>query len=123
MGDTKFASGGWDGATVAVVGLYDKGKTFVLNNLTQSNLPSGKKVNTKGISFKVISFKFIVQHVNVDAGTHLILVDTAGSYSPVRIVSDLSIVEKEATEMYISDLVFEISDYFICVVNDFTSLD
>jgi len=60
MGDTKFASGGWDGATVAVVGLYDKGKTFVLNNLTQSNLPSGKKVNTKGISFKVISFKFIV---------------------------------------------------------------
>ncbi|CAD8130134.1 unnamed protein product [Paramecium sonneborni] len=30
----------WEGATVAVVGLYDKGKTFVLNNLTQSNLPS-----------------------------------------------------------------------------------
>ena len=25
---------GWEGATVAVVGLYDKGKTFVLNNLT-----------------------------------------------------------------------------------------
>lgn len=24
----------WEGATVAVVGLYDKGKTFVLNNLT-----------------------------------------------------------------------------------------
>lgn len=99
---------------MAVVGLYDKGKTFVLNNLTSSNLPSGKKVNTKGVSFK---------HVNVDSGTHLILVDTAGSYSPVRIVSELSIVEKEATEMFIMDLVFEISDYFICVVNDFTSLD
>jgi hypothetical protein len=97
-----------------VVGLYDKGKTFVLNNLTLSNLPSGKKVNTKGISFK---------HVNVDAGTHLILVDTAGSYSPVKIDSEMSIFEKEATENFISDLVFEISDYFICVVNDFTSLD
>lgn len=24
----------WNGATVAVVGLYDKGKTFILNNLT-----------------------------------------------------------------------------------------
>ena len=35
----------------------------------------------------------------------------------------MSIVEKEATEMFITDLVFEISDYFICVVNDFTSLD
>ncbi|CAD8086757.1 unnamed protein product [Paramecium sonneborni] len=104
----------WEGATVAVVGLYDKGKTFVLNNLTQSNLPSGKKVTTKGISFK---------HVDVDSGTQLILVDTAGSYSPVKIQSALSIVEREATEHFIIDLVFELSDYFICVVNDFTSLD
>ena len=29
-------------AVVAVLGLYDKGKTFVLNSLTQSKLPSGK---------------------------------------------------------------------------------
>ncbi|KRX05357.1 P-loop containing nucleoside triphosphate hydrolase [Pseudocohnilembus persalinus] len=104
----------WSGATVAVVGLYDKGKTFVLNNLTQSSLPSGKKCTTKGVSFK---------NVNVDNGTNLILVDTAGSYSPVQIKNDLSIVEKEATETFLQDLVFEISDYFICVVNDFTSLD
>jgi len=41
----------------------------------------------------------------------------------VKIESELSIIEKEATEMFILDLVFEISDYFICVVNDFTSLD
>lgn len=55
---------------VAVVGLFDKGKTFVLNNLTNCNLPSGKKVNTKGLSFK---------NVVVDYGTKLILLDTAGS--------------------------------------------
>ncbi len=72
------------GAVLAVVGLYDKGKTFVLNQITnvsascgidvcdasiscgvschcirdmyhahQSNFPSGKKVSTKGLSFKV----------------------------------------------------------------------
>jgi len=35
---------GWRGAVVAVLGLYDKGKTFVLNSLTESKLPSGKKV-------------------------------------------------------------------------------
>ncbi len=99
---------------MAVVGLYDKGKTFVLNNLTQSNLPSGKKINTKGISFK---------YVNMDNGTNLILVDTAGSYSPVKIESEISIIEKETTEMFIMDLVFELADYFFCVVNDFTSLD
>lgn len=72
----------WEGATVAVVGLYDKGKTFVLNNLTNSNLPSGKKVTTKGISFK---------NVNMDSGTNLILLDTAGSYSPVKIESEVFI--------------------------------
>ena len=99
---------------MAVVGLYDKGKTFVLNNLSQSKLPSGKKVNTKGLSFK---------YVNIESGTKLILLDTAGSYSPVKVVNNFSIIEKEATEMFILDLVFEISDYFIFVVNDFTSLD
>lgn len=41
----------------------------------------------------------------------------------MKIKSALSIVEKEATEHFIIDLVFELSDYFICVVNDFTSLD
>ena len=86
----------------------------MLNSLTNCNLPSGKKVNTKGISFK---------HVNMDIGTRLILLDTAGSYSPVKIESGFSIIEKEATELFLNEIVFEISDYFICVVNDFTSLD
>jgi len=49
---TNHYNNNWEGAIVAVVGLYDKGKTFVLNNLTQQQLPSGKKVNTKGLSFK-----------------------------------------------------------------------
>ena len=99
---------------MAVVGLYDKGKTFVLNNLSFSNLPSGKRVNTKGLSFK---------YVDVDEGTKLILLDTAGSYSPVKIENNLSIVEREATEHFILELVFDVADYFLFVVNDFTSLD
>ena len=41
----------------------------------------------------------------------------------MRVTSELSVIEKEATEFFILDLVFELSDYFICVVNDFTSLD
>jgi HSP20 family molecular chaperone IbpA len=86
----------------------------VLNNLSSSNLPSGKKVNTKGLSFK---------YVNVDEGTKLILLDTAGSYSPVKVQTNMSIIEREATEHFILELVFDISDYFLFVVNDFTSLD
>lgn len=104
----------WEGAIVAVVGLYDKGKTFVLNNLSFSNLPSGKKVNTKGLSFK---------YVEVDEGTKLILLDTAGSYSPVKVENNMSIIEREATEHFILELVFDVADYFLFVVNDFTSLD
>ena len=63
----------WRGAVVAVLGLYDKGKTFVLNSLTESKLPSGKKVATKGLSFK---------HVEVDGGTQFILLDSEGAALP-----------------------------------------
>ena len=69
---------GWRGAVVAVLGLYDKGKTFVLNNLTDAKLPSGKKVATKGLSFK---------HVEVEGGTKFVLLDSEGSYSPVKVRS------------------------------------
>lgn len=51
------------------------------------------------------------------------MLDTAGSYSPVKVLNDMSIIEKEASELFMLDLVFDLSDYFICVVNDFTSLD
>jgi hypothetical protein len=54
----------------------------------------------------------------MDEGTKLILLDTAGSYSPVKIQNEMSIIEKEATELFILDLVFEMSDYFICVVSN-----
>eukprot|EP00341_Mesodinium_pulex_P002083 CAMPEP_0116898102 /NCGR_PEP_ID=MMETSP0467-20121206/6884_1 /TAXON_ID=283647 /ORGANISM="Mesodinium pulex, Strain SPMC105" /LENGTH=97 /DNA_ID=CAMNT_0004570013 /DNA_START=880 /DNA_END=1173 /DNA_ORIENTATION=- len=59
----------------------------------------------------------------MEEGTKLILLDTAGSYSPVKVSNELSVVEKEATELFLLDLVFDLSDYFIFVVNDFTSLD
>tara|TARA_B110001452_G_scaffold95772_1_gene79124 strand:- start:1141 stop:2823 length:1683 start_codon:yes stop_codon:yes gene_type:complete len=107
------AGDGWSGAVVAVLGLFDKGKTFVLNHLTESQLPSGKKVSTKGLSFK---------HVDVE-GTKFIILDSEGSYAPVKVENELSVVEKEMSEHFIQDVIFELADYFLCVVNDFTSLD
>lgn len=105
---------GWEGAVIAVLGLYDKGKTFVLNSLTNTNFASGKKIHTKGLSFK---------HVQVEGGTNFIILDSEGSYSPVKVENELSVIEKETTELFLQELIFEMSDYFICVVNDFTSLD
>jgi hypothetical protein len=95
----------WRGAIVAVLGLYDKGKTFVLNNISNAKLPSGKKVATKGLSFK---------HVEVSGGTKFILLDSEGSFSPVKVSNELSVVEKEATELFLQELIFEMSDYFLC---------
>ena len=37
--------------------------------------------------------------------------------------NELSVVEKELSERFIQDVIFEVADYFLCVVNDFTSLD
>mmetsp|Transcript_3483 Transcript_3483/g.5205 ORF Transcript_3483/g.5205 Transcript_3483/m.5205 type:complete len:700 (+) Transcript_3483:206-2305(+) len=111
--ERKSRSTKFEGAVVGVVGLYDKGKTFVLNQITRARLPSGKKVSTNGLSFK---------HVNVES-SKFILLDSAGSYSPVKVQNELSVAQKEATEHFLMDLIFDLSDYFICVVNDFTSLD
>ena len=36
---------------VAVVGLFDKGKTWLTNKLFGKNLPSGKLFTTRGLSF------------------------------------------------------------------------
>jgi len=99
---------------VSFIGLYDKGKTFVLNNLSNTNLPSEKKVQSRGLSFK---------EFQIEADTKLILLDMIGSYSPVNVFNENSVMEKERTEQFLLDSVFEISDYFICVINDFTAID
>lgn len=43
-------------------------------------------------------------------GTKFILLDTEGSYSPVKVIDEHSIVEKEATEHFLLELVFDLSD-------------
>jgi hypothetical protein len=37
----------------------------------------------------------------MDSGTSMILIDTAGSFAPVKIEDKMSIIEKEATETFI----------------------
>ena len=41
----------------------------------------------------------------------------------MQVENELSVVEKEMSEHFIEDIIFELADYFLCVVNDFTSLD
>jgi len=106
----------WNSSVIAVLGLYNKGKTFILNNLSQLSLLSGDTLHTEGLSFKVIRNK----HVN-----HILL-DTAGLYHPVVVSKDSpdkNLAVNKATELFLEDLTFLLADLFIVVVNDLTSLD
>lgn len=98
---------------VSFIGLYDKGKSFVLNNLTNINLPSERKIQSRGLSFKELN----------NEETKLILLDTVGSYSPVHVINENSVKDRELTELFLLDVVFEISDYFIFVMSDFNAVD
>jgi len=98
------------GSIVSVVGLYNKGKTLVINNLSDALLPSGAKVTTRGLSF-VCPLSF--------AGS-MVFLDTAGTHSPVQVHSEDALLDRRATELLIQDLVFDLADYFLVVVQDLT---
>lgn len=39
--------------------------------------------------------------MEVEGGTKFVLLDSEGSYSPVKVSNELSVVEKEATELFL----------------------
>eukprot|EP01120_Amphizonella_sp_Union-15-10_P016211 TRINITY_DN8475_c0_g1_i1.p1 TRINITY_DN8475_c0_g1~~TRINITY_DN8475_c0_g1_i1.p1 ORF type:complete len:650 (-),score=151.01 TRINITY_DN8475_c0_g1_i1:117-2066(-) len=100
---------------VSVSGLFNRGKTFLLNKLAKTALPSDYKVTTKGLSF-VLPFD--------DNVKNLIFLDTAGTNSPLMLAHDEStnrlLIEKKSTELFLQDLVFAMSDVIIVVVNQLT---
>ena len=99
------------GSTVSIVGMYDKGKTFLLNKLAGSNFQPGKKFTTHGLSIK---------RITID-GTNFIGIDTAGINSPL--IPGQNEKEHKKTELFIQDLSFSLANYFILVINDFKAQD
>ena len=53
----------------------------------------------------------------------MLFIDVASIYSPLNYNSNSNIWEKKKTDKKIQDIVFDISDFVILVVNDFTILD
>jgi ABC-type taurine transport system ATPase subunit len=70
---------GADKAIVSVLGLFNKGKTFLLNQICNINLPSGLKVNTKGLSFQ-----------EPNNNKNIVLLDTAGASAPLQGMTNIS---------------------------------
>ncbi len=75
-----------DGAekvVVSVVGLFDRGKTFLLNKLSGSQLPSSQRVHTKGISLKIPKG----EGKGLNLASNIVLFDTEGTNAPLSKVT------------------------------------
>ncbi|CAE7578832.1 warA [Symbiodinium sp. CCMP2592] len=98
---------------ISVVGLFNKGKTFLLNKLFGLRLPSGKTQVTQGLSCVYLKER------------RMLLIDSPGVQSTVNHKSDSidRVVDAQTTEAFLFELVSQLSDHIIFVVNDFTSFE
>jgi len=155
----------WKGLVITFLGLFNKGKTFVLNNLVKTlkekyselkteGFIESSTVNTEGLSFKFVDCK----SSNDQVGEEYIFLDTAGLQSPImseeqrieineeeeetssgssedeentsrkRIKKEkrsflAKIREKKILELFLNDLIFELSDFFLVIVEHLTTTD
>jgi hypothetical protein len=95
---------------VGVVGLFDKGKTKMINMLFGKSFRSSKVYTTQGLSFVYVPAR------------KMLVVDTAGVQSTVSFrPQDVEpIVDAQTTEAFLFELISRMSDMLIFVVNDFT---
>merc|ERR1719215_1215967 len=95
---------------VAVVGLFDKGKTFLVNKLFNLNLPSGKMFTTTGLSFAWVPHK------------RMLVLDSAGLQSTVSYRSQTvqPMVDAQSTESLLFEMIARVAHNLIFVVSDLT---
>ena len=110
---------------ISVLGNKNAGKSFILHLLTRKNIPNGYTVTTEGLSF-------IMPEEGDNRGDNYILIDTAGTESPLLLekITKMTIdsINKMAKDRLITDyflqkFILEKSDIFICVVDNLTLTD
>ena len=122
-------------AIVSVLGNKNSGKSFILQLLTGKTIPNGYSVTTEGLSF-------IIPDNDKNKDDNYILIDTAGTESPLLYddSNDLNkkkeedkekeipnienmIKDRQITDYFIQKFILEKSDIFICVVDNLTLTD
>merc|ERR1711904_732644 len=93
---------------LAVVGLFDKGKTFMINKLFGKNLPSGKLFTTKGLSFLWVPKQ------------RMLILDSAGMQATVSMRPTKSVPDAQTTESLLFEMISRIAHNVVFVVNDCT---
>ncbi|KAL1520674.1 hypothetical protein AB1Y20_022243 [Prymnesium parvum] len=102
-----------DTPVIGVLGMFNSGKTFLLNCLCGTSLPSSKRVATRGLSLRRATV----------ASTPVTLIDSEGSLAPVALSHKHALSERHATDELLERLTVRAADYLLYVVEDFTSVD
>lgn len=110
---------------ISVIGNKNSGKSFVLHLLTGKIIPNGYTVTTEGLSF-------IIPDDKNNKDDHFILIDTAGTESPLLIENQNNLQEdiikkmardRQITDYFLQKFILEKSDIFICVIDNLTLTD
>ena len=110
---------------VSVLGNKNTGKSFILHLLTGKNIPNGYTVTTEGLSF-------IIPDNEENRDDNYILIDTAGTESPLLIDNpenyanidlDKMAKDRQITDFFLQKFILEKSDIFLCVVGSLTLTD
>ena len=110
---------------VSVLGNKNTGKSFILHLLTGKNIPNGYTVTTEGLSF-------IIPDNEENRDNNYILIDTAGTESPLLIDNpenyanidlDKMAKDRQITDFFLQKFILEKSDIFLCVVDSLTLTD
>jgi HSP20 family molecular chaperone IbpA/ABC-type cobalamin/Fe3+-siderophores transport system ATPase subunit len=98
------------GVVVSVLGSYNRGKSFLLNELCDIKLPSSNLIHTEGISITA----------GRNQAQHIIFIDTAGT--DTAIPKD-QLDDKKATEALLREVALHLCSYIIIVVNRLRATD
>ena len=110
---------------ISVIGNKNSGKSFILHLLTGKNIPNGYTATTEGLSF-------IIPEDEDNKEDNFILIDTAGTESPLLIegnnnltleIKDKMAKDRQITDYFLQKFILEKSDIFICVVGNLTLTD
>eukprot|EP01105_Mastigella_eilhardi_P008045 TRINITY_DN1984_c1_g1_i2.p1 TRINITY_DN1984_c1_g1~~TRINITY_DN1984_c1_g1_i2.p1 ORF type:complete len:372 (+),score=106.03 TRINITY_DN1984_c1_g1_i2:46-1116(+) len=108
----KELQGEFDGRYAALYGLYNSGKTFILNMLLNFGLPAGNTLHTKGVSVKTATDKY---------KKSVVFLDTAGSQEPVPWNGDK--IDRHATDVFLKQVLMNMAHVMLVVVNQLTQAD
>ena len=90
-----------------IVGNFKRGKTWLLQKISDADFPSSETTHTPGLCFKTLEIQ----------SKEVMLIDTKGENTPLNVVSSERLNDKKAEESFLRDIVSQLAEVFIYLVN------